>query len=78
MCRGELGSPLRIAVSSVLRDGLLLPFRTATFGLELGATIAGGACSGNDAAVPSLCDVVLTHAGLRDVYAVRCKLDDHD
>jgi hypothetical protein len=31
---GDLGSPLRIAVSSILRDALLLPFRTAAFGLE--------------------------------------------
>jgi hypothetical protein len=34
VCCGELGSPLRIAVSSVLRDALLLPFHTAAFGLE--------------------------------------------
>jgi hypothetical protein len=76
--RGELGSPLRIAVSSVLRDALLLPFRTGMFGLELGATIAGGACSDNGAAAPGLCAAVLTRAELRGVCAVRCKLDDHD
>jgi hypothetical protein len=34
MRRGKLGSPLRIAVSSVLRNALLLPLRTAAFGLE--------------------------------------------
>jgi hypothetical protein len=61
-----------------MRDALLLSFRTATFGLELGATIVGGACSGNGAVVPGLCATVLTRAGLRDVCAVRCKLDDHD
>jgi branched-subunit amino acid ABC-type transport system permease component len=55
MRRGELGSPLRIVVSSVVCNALWLPLRTTAIGVEFRAAIAGDACSGNSAVVPGLC-----------------------
>jgi hypothetical protein len=79
VCRGKPRSPLRISVSSILRNTILLPLRTSTFGLEFRVGNRVGAIASHGATVDAEsppCHRV--EEGLRVIVTVRSAFEGQD